>query len=201
MKALKVIFVTLIVIVVLAALVGLFLPSKFKVERSIVIKAPADIIFENVNDLKKAEKWNAWMSQDTTMKITYGEKTAGVGATSSWTSKHSGSGSQKIIESDRPTGTKTHLDFGSMGTATGYFNFEETSSGTKVTNGFYGDYGMNLMGRYFGLGLEGMVGPYFEKGLTKLKEISEQEARQAEAMKAQEAEADSLQAEASERAE
>lgn len=191
MKFVKRLLVILVAIIALFFIIGLFLPSKYQVERSIVINAPAETIFEQVNDLKKAEKWNAWSASDPTMKITYGEVTVGVGATSSWTSEKSGNGTQKIIESIPPKSTKTHLDFGKMGTATGYFTFEEAEGGIKATNGFYGDNGMKIISRYFGLMMDGMVGPFFEKGLAQLKTIAEKEAKLEAERKAKEAEADS----------
>ncbi len=191
MKILKAILLSIVALIALFFIVGLFLPSKYQVERSIVINAPIEIVFDHVNDLKKAETWNAWMANDPTMKITYGEITAGLGAVSKWTSENSGNGSQEIIESNPPTSTKTHLDFGKMGTATGYFTFEQTEAGVKATNGFYGDNGMKIVARYFGLMMDGMVGPFFEEGLASLKSVAEKEAQLEAERKAAEETADS----------
>ena len=77
-----------------------------------------------------------------------------------------------------------------MGTATGYFRLVETNRGVKVTNGFYGDNGVNLVGRYFGLFMDQMVGPQFEKGLENLKNIAEEQHRVAVEAAAKEFEAE-----------
>jgi hypothetical protein len=60
-----------------------------------------------------------------------------------------------------------------MGSATGFWKFEEAEGGVRTTWGFKGDAGWDLPGRYAGLAMESMVGPYYESGLIKLKAIAE----------------------------
>jgi hypothetical protein len=50
--------------------------------------------------------------------------------------------------------------------------FEPTAYGTKATWHNTGELAYPVM-RYFGLGLEGMLGPQFEQGLRDLKTLSE----------------------------
>lgn len=176
MRILKNLFIAAIVLVVILAAIGLMLPSAYKVERSAVIQAPVEIIFDQVNDLKKSENWSPWKASDPTVKISYGAVTVGKGATSSWTSEKSGDGTMTIIESNANQDVQTALDIKRMGTAVGYSTFNPEGQGVRVTQGFRGDQGWNLAGRYMNLMMEKMVGPYFEKGLAKLKEISEAEA-------------------------
>ncbi len=60
MKILKRTLFVVGAILVLMAVVGLFLPSHARVERSTVIKAPAEQVFPHVNDLKQWAAWSPW---------------------------------------------------------------------------------------------------------------------------------------------
>lgn len=171
MNFLKKAFFAIVILIVVALGIGFLLPSAYKVERSIVIQAPVELIFEQVNDLKKNEAWSPW--KDPTMKITYSENTVGMGAVSNWESKDMGNGSQTIEESVPNTSIRTYLDFKEMGHAYAHWSFVQEGEGVKVTQGMTGDQGMNPVKRYFGLMIDKMIGPQFEKGLASLKQVSE----------------------------
>ncbi len=183
MKILKNIILGVIALVVLMAVIALVaLPRQSKVERSVVIAAPADVIFDQVNDLKKNEAWSPW--KDPTMKLTYGPVTEGKGAQSSWTSKDMGSGSMTIEESVPSSAITIGLDFGAMGQAKALWNFVPEGEGVKVTEVMASDAGMNPAKRWMSLLSDKMVGPYFEKGLAALKQISEARAAEIKAEQA-----------------
>ncbi|MDB5049128.1 MAG: hypothetical protein JWO30_2199 [Fibrobacteres bacterium] len=177
MKILKNIVLGLIVLVVLLAAIGLVaLPRQSAVTRSLVINAPAEVIFDQVNDLKKNEAWSPW--KDPTMVITYGAVTEGQGATSSWTSKDMGKGTMTIEETAPSSAIKIGLDFGAMGKAKALWSFVPEGDGVKVTEIMASDAGMNPAKRWMSLMSDKMVGPYFEKGLAALKTVSETRAAQ-----------------------
>lgn len=174
MNILKKILMGLIILIAALAVVGMLLPSAYKVERSVVINAPAEIVFDQVNDLQKTEAWSPW--KDPTMKITYGPVTAGKGASSSWESKDMGSGSQTIVESVPNSSVKIFLDFKAMGTANAAYALAPEGGAVKVTQEMTGDAGMNPVKRYMNLVMDKMLGSMFEKGLAGLKSVSEAEA-------------------------
>ena len=94
-----------------------------------------------------------------------------------WTSelREVGSGLQEIIESDYPRHVKTKLYFGDDPNP-GYATYTLEKLGpnqTKLTWSFDADFGNNIIGRYFGLMMDGMLGPDYEKGLAKLKSTLE----------------------------
>src|SRR3954471_8163608 len=111
MRIIKKIVVALIVLIVVLAGIGFMLPSAYKVERSVTIAAPAEVVFDQVNDLKKNEAWSPWMKNDPTLQISYTGPEAGQGAASSWSSKKMGNGSQTITESVPGKSITTLLDF------------------------------------------------------------------------------------------
>ena len=178
MKILKRIGMALGVLLLLLIIVGFFLPSTYSAERSITVNAPVEVVFNQVNDLKNWETWGPWAAEDPNMTVTYGDITEGVGASHSWTSEKHGPGKLTIAKSEAHKMIRTDLDFYDKGQAKGRFDFEPTDDGVKVTWGMDGDAGYNLIMRYFGVMMDSMVGPYFEKGLTGIKEIAEAEAAQ-----------------------
>ncbi|MDB5103788.1 MAG: hypothetical protein JWP91_1477 [Fibrobacteres bacterium] len=174
MKILKNIVLALVVLIAVLALVGLLLPKESKIQRSMVINAPAEVIFDQVNDLKKNEAWSPW--KDPTMKLTYGPVTEGKGAVSMWTSKNMGNGSMTIEESVPATSINIGLDFGSMGKSQALWSFQPENGGIKVTEVMASNAGMNPAKRWMSLFSDRMVGPYFERGLASLKQVSESRA-------------------------
>jgi hypothetical protein len=184
MRIIKKLIIALIVLVVVLAGIGFMLPSAYKVERSVTIAAPADVVFEQVNDLKKNEAWSPWMKNDPSLQITYSGPEAGKDAKSTWTSKKSGNGSQTITESVPGKSIATFLDFGQMGNAQGAWSFSEEGGSTKVTQSMSGDAGKNPFKHLLNLAMDKMLGKYFEQGLTSLKDVSEKRAAEVQAEQA-----------------
>jgi ribosome-associated toxin RatA of RatAB toxin-antitoxin module len=184
MRIIKKLVIALIVLIVVLAGIGAILPSAYRVERSATISAPAEVVFEQVNNLKKNESWSPWMKNDPTIKVSYSGPEAGVGAVSSWTSEHSGSGSQTIKESVPNQSLTTYLDFGKMGNANGIWTFSQDGEATKVTQAMVGDQGKNPFKHLMNLAMDKMMGKYFEQGLNSLKEVSEKRAAEVKAEQA-----------------
>lgn len=169
MKTLKIVGIVVLVLVVLFFGVAMFLPSEVQVERSLVIPASSEVVFNQVNDLKQWEKWSPWHQMDPEMTMTFANINAGEGASYSWESEKVGSGSLIITESRPPQYIATEMDFIDQGTATSYYRFETIKEGTKVTWGFETDMGNGPVGKYMGLMMDSMIGSDFEKGLQNLK--------------------------------
>ena len=179
MKVLKTILLGLLALVVLFALVSFMLPSPEPVERSATIDSSADIVFQQVNNLKNWEQWSSWAAKDPSMKVNYGEKFEGEGGSYSWTGDIVGAGSLKIVKSEPAKVLNTELDFGFMGRGEGSWTFEENDGKTKVTWAMKSLPGAgpiaNVIGRYFLAfqDLDPLVGPDFEQGLAGIKKICE----------------------------
>jgi hypothetical protein len=106
------------------------------------------------------------------MKITYGAKTSGEGASYSWTSDSEGAGSLRIAKVDAPRSIDTELDFGDMGTNYGHWTFEPEGTGTRITWGLTGTM-PGLVGGWLGLKMDDWVGKDFDEGLAALKPVVE----------------------------
>lgn len=71
MKALKIIGIVLLIIIGVLAIIPLFLSKTAKLERSVTIEAPMEIVFNQVNYHKEWEKHDAWKKADTALVLTY----------------------------------------------------------------------------------------------------------------------------------
>lgn len=140
------------------------------------MNAPAEVVYQQVNELKNWPTWMPWVERDPNMQFSYTEISSGEGAHYAWTSEADdvGNGALTIVESNAPSSIKTKIEFDGQSPAYGFWNFEAGEDGTKVTWGMEGDMGWTPIGKIFGLMIDGMVGPDFEKGLNNLKNISEE---------------------------
>jgi len=175
MRLLKRLLLALVALIVLLAGIGWALPRQVHVERSTNIDAPASTIFALVDGFSMFNQWSPWYGLDPSAQYDFRGPARGVGARMTWTGDAStvGSGTQEIIESRPYSHVKSSLDLGSQGAATVEFTLVPDGNHTAVTWALDVDLGMNPVNRYFGLMLEKMVGPDYEKGLWGLKRLAE----------------------------
>ena len=176
MKALKIFLISLGIILGILLVMYVILPTKVVVERTKMMDAPVNVVFNQVNNLENWEHWSPWHQIDPDMQINY-DKIEGEGASYTWKSEHEmvGSGSLKILESIPNEYISTEMDFGQQGTGNGYYKFEQKDDSVLVTWGMITDVGWNPAGKFFGLFMDKMVGDDFEQGLENLADVSEKE--------------------------
>lgn len=175
MKVLGKVFKYLLILLIALAALAYLIPKQQHVERNIEINSPASTIFPYLVDYSKFNLWSPWADIDPEGTVyEFSGPVSGVGAKMSWASEHRevGSGSQEItaVSGSR---VETFLDFGPQGTATSYISLDPNNGKTNVTWGFDTDMGNNPIGRWMGLLMDKWVGASFEKGLTKLKKLAE----------------------------
>lgn len=156
-------------IIVLFVLGGFLLPAGFAITRSIDIDAPTHHVFARLEDLAAMEAWSAWKEADASMTWTYGDKTAGVGATATWTSRKSGRGSATITEIIPNKRVVVVLAFPKATPIQSTWDVAETAAGVTVQVTYRGDVGKNLFGRYFILVVPRTVAPKLERSLELLR--------------------------------
>ncbi len=164
----------LAVLILLLVVVAFFLPRTYRTERSVVINAKPETIYAQFGDLKAWKNWSAWHERDPAMKLSFSEKTTGVGAWSAWESKSEGNGKMTFTAVEPAKKVVYTLEFPDMNmVSNGTMELQPGSGGVRTVWVTDGDLGMNPMSRWFGLFLDGMIGPDFEKGLAKLKRLAE----------------------------
>ncbi len=162
-------------LLILGVGIGFILPRTTHVERSIVINARPATVFTVLNGFHQFAQWSPWAEYDPDMKLLFEGPAMGVGARYRWSGNEQvGSGSQEILESTPYHIIRIKLELGeSPGDFVSIYTLEPEGEGTELTWALDADYGNNVMGRYFGLLSDSMIGPDFEKGLAKLKFFAE----------------------------
>ncbi len=173
MKMLKVTAAGALGLVLILLVLSLFLPSTWRVERSIIINADADVVFPYINDLRRWPEWTAWYENNHDIVVTYEGPAAGVGATSRWKDQNQ-EGLMKIVKS-RPNEFIAYdlLFNNSAKPMYGSIRLDSTVETTKIVWTATGDVGINPINKYFALMLDSWIGKDFEHSLAKLKAILE----------------------------
>ncbi len=173
MSILKKIGIVLASILLLIVVIGMFLPSKRHMQRSITINTPPSAVFKEVNSLKRWENWSPWRDMDPNATTKYEGPEAGIGCTMSWASDNPkvGRGTQKIVVSEPNQHIVINLDFADWEcTADTGWKFEEQAAGeTRVTWSNDSDNKGKLLNKYMDLMIRPELGKNYEQGLKSLK--------------------------------
>lgn len=172
---------TILLLTVLAVIGAvLFLASRkpdiFRVERRVIIHAPADKVFAHINDLHAWETWSPWQKKDPAMKQVYSGSDAGVGAAQAWEGNNQvGKGSMTIIAAEPPRRIDLQLDFEKPFKANNIVEFTLTPTGnsTEIVWAMHGP--ANLVSKIMDvlMNMDKMCGRDFDAGLANLKAIAE----------------------------
>ncbi len=177
MKILKRILILVAVIFAAIFVLALFLPSRYHVERSIVINAPVDSVFQNLNNLKK---WQDWIpnnrDNDSTFVMHYSGPSEGVGAMQDWEARKLGKGAIKITKSEFGKLVEFEESLGESNyKANGAFLLTSSGNEVRVTWQDEGSLGYNPISRIMGRYYDRIIGGDYEKGLHNLKNICEKQ--------------------------
>ncbi|MFN0174006.1 MAG: SRPBCC family protein [Saprospiraceae bacterium] len=173
MKALKYLLFIVLGLATLWLLLSFFAKKSYRIERSMEIEAPREIVYEQVRLFKNFTNWSPWHFMDTTMKTSIEGPDGEVGTVYKWnsTNKKVGVGYQKIV-SVKPDRIDYQVDFG-LDTSQSYFLIQGDSQMTKIT--WVMDMHLPFSMRVGGLftDLNAFVGEDYETGLVNLKKYCE----------------------------
>lgn len=165
-------FGILLALVVALVVIGFLLPTRAEVERSLVVEHPRDVVFEVLADLRHFTQWAPWMSRQPGMSWRLeGEPPRGVGATLVWQETPEAEPSRLwIVGVDRPRRIEMKLELGGND-ADSWFELVDGQGGLELRWGMSMQFGaLDLVGRYVGLLLPGLVGRDYREGLERLDE-------------------------------
>lgn len=156
-------------------------PDTFRVERSAMVAAPADVAFAYVNDFHRWNQWSPFEKLDPAMQRSFSGSPAGVGAVYGWSgNSKAGSGTMAITQSAPNQRVTMDLRFEKPFKASNVaeFTFTPTPRGTRVTWSMSGR--NNVMSKAISLfaSMDQLVGKQFEEGLANLDAVSRAEAAQ-----------------------
>ncbi len=172
MKILK--FLLGLIVVLAGVLFGgaLLIDPSYAVSRSVLVQAAPEKIFALVDSSRGWSRWGVWYRRDPQMKVTDSGAAQGAGAAWSWTSDSQGSGAMHLTEVQPPRRVAYELAIDDFDPSQGDLTLDPEAGATRVTWRMHGRMS-SLIGRWFGLFMDRLVGPDFAAGLANLKALAE----------------------------
>lgn len=146
------------------------LPDHRTVERSAIIHAEPAAIYPLLTSSAGFQTFNPYKDTDPDLAITFQGPPEGIGAAFAFAGKE-GQGTQTIIAAQENRSVTMQIDLGAMGQPVQTFTLDPVSQGTRVTWSVESQFGINPVGRVFGLFLDRMFGETYERGLQNLAEV------------------------------
>lgn len=172
---LKVIGIIILLIAGYAIVAVLAFGKNYHYEKSMVINAPKEKVWQQISSVKAFNQWNPWMKLDKNMKITYTGNSGEVGDKYCWDSKNNdaGAGCQEIKELVVNEKQKTEMTFIKPfeGQATSEIILTSEGNSTKVT--WTMDTEQDPMMKIMRPMMDYQMGKSYGEGLQSLKKISE----------------------------
>ena len=170
MKYIKYLLFLLLIAIIAIAIYVAVQPNDYTVTRSKTIQAPVSLIYNEVNDFKNWEDWNAWIEEKPEMIITYPDQTKGVNGTYSWTDNEE-TGTMTITDNNPNKSITQVMQFGAYPSADVVWDFTPNPDGST-------DVKWTITGKdlpfefkaYSALsgGMDNQIGPYYERSLELL---------------------------------
>ena len=164
---------SLAAIALLLASLGIALPPRTVVERSILIDAYPATVFALLNDFNQVAQWLPMLDADANAQIDISGPQRGIGARIAWNGPIIGQGQQTIVESVPYERIATALNPGKRSPASNVFSLSPENGMTRLSWRQEREFGLQLAARFYGLVLERVVGPEQERGLVELQRLAE----------------------------
>jgi hypothetical protein len=175
---LKFLVIAAVLAIAVVLTIALSRSDDFRVQRSLVIKAPPEKIAALIENLRGWKSWSPYEQLDPAMQRSYSGPDSGPGAAYAWSGNGKvGQGRMEIIEAT-PDHITIKLDFikPMPGHNTAEFDLRPEGDSTEVTWVMSGPrpFIAKLLSVFFNM--DKMIGGEFEKGLGSLKTLAEQPA-------------------------
>jgi len=167
MKILKTGGIVILAVVATLMIASVFIPAQVHIERDIVINAPKELIFQQVNNLQNWSHWAPWTPDSIAANPNPGSNNVNP-ATRKSRITITRSVPFELLEFDIQK--KSWLMKSS-------FKLEELPEGVRAIWSITSEAGKKPFRKYYGLYLRRFTGDKLEKGLMNLKNLSEANAR------------------------
>ena len=150
--------------------------STYTVERSTTINASPEVVFDRISKFSRWPEWSPWEELDPDMTKTYTGTDGEVGSHYAWNgNRRAGAGSMTVTSLDAPRSMTSDLNFTRPFKSDSTMGLTLTPEGQSTRVEWTMTSPHNLLTRVmnvFGL-MDKQIGKDFEKGLAKLKQLSE----------------------------
>lgn len=175
MKTLKKFGIGLVALFLIFLTIGFLLPSEVHVEKSVMIDAPIDLVYEQVNDLRNWEKWSPYKKMDPLLEMSFSNPPTGAKAYYKWQSElpELGNGRLTITEATPNERIVTAVAMEDWGDARGEFTFTPKKGDVEVTWAMDANMGKNPFTKFGGLFMRSAMKKQFKDGLDAMKKTVE----------------------------
>ena len=169
--------ISLLIVVALFVVIGLFLPASRSVSHSVETNRPMSTVNDILSGFTRFADWNALVNHDPSIRKDITGPANGVGAKLSFSSSDRaiGDGSWEVVEYVPGERLVYALDNNARGTNKKMtFTFERTGQrrqNVKITQTYDIDYGWDLIGRFAGMYVTDNVGEDIKLGLGKFSNL------------------------------
>lgn len=171
MKALKYIFILLLVVIIAGAIYFSLQDGQYEVERTVTVEAPKSLIYDQIADFNNWENWNAFQKQEDVI-VTQSQQSAGVDAFYTFEDDN-GTGKVTITRLEPNSTVEMEVFYKhSLGTSTSkvVYQLVEVENGTQVTVSTTGDQGLadKAVAAITGSDIEAELGNLHEQSLATI---------------------------------
>ncbi|OJH39276.1 SRPBCC family protein [Cystobacter ferrugineus] len=159
----------------LLLVIGLVLPTTYRVERSLLILAPSEAVYAQVAQPRRWGEWTPWNAERYPgEQWMFGGPELGVGSVRTWEGGPLGRGTLSLSEADPKTGVSYQASLGGgRFSARGRISLASVEGGTQVTWVDEGTLGRSPLRRYLAPFIRSRLGAGIEQGLARLKQVVE----------------------------
>ncbi|MCW3159919.1 SRPBCC family protein [Chryseobacterium oryctis] len=172
---LKILGIIILLIIAYAVIAMLAFSKDYHFEKSIIINAPKEKVWEQVSSMKAFNQWNPWLKLDKNMSLVYSGTAGEVGDKYCWDSQNddAGAGCQEIKELVLGQKQKTEMIFKKPfeGQATSDIILTSEGNATKVT--WTMDTEQDAMMKVMRPMMDYQMGKSYGEGLDNLKKLLE----------------------------
>lgn len=165
----------IIVLLCLALVISVFLPSEWEIQKAVQIKASPEFAFDKVNNIKNWSTWMGWNTIfDPTLSYAYTDITEGVDASMQWSGEQLGTGTlifDNVVEDELIEYTMVYDKQKAI--TRGYLQLVPGDDFTTIIWADAGDVGFDPIARYLLLFNKNRVHAPYDFGLIKLKMLIE----------------------------
>lgn len=158
-------------------IIGLFIPSSVKISRGVIINADSTTVHNELSDVKSWNKWLPWITTDSGAIVQLSPVTDATGSYFKWKGlKHQSSGTLTLQQIE-PDVIYLTYQLQDMNTAEGGFRLRSSSTVKQETEvQWFMEYKLKWYPweRFYGIFVDHIIGPAFDKGLEQLKTYIEE---------------------------
>ena len=158
-------------------IIGLFIPSSVKISRGIIISADSATVHKELSDVKNWNQWLPWITSDSGALVQLSAITDQPGSFFKWKGLNNQSSGTITLQQISPDVINVLYQLKDMNDAAGGFRLRSTGAVKQETElQWFMEYKLKWFPweRFYGIFLDHIISPAFDKGLEQLKKYTEE---------------------------